>query len=213
MAAFKKSAEDNAREKLEAARARLAEARERLAPLIAAAAEKQRKIEQEKERTQKASTRARERLANARAEARERLGFTPEGTKVLHDQLRDYFNAAGLTRVSVPTYAERVIYGLVDGEPDVIEARGALAEAEKVASAAFRTWNVMTNTGGEKWELEKELSLLQGAVDHLEKQLERAPVRRDAARNRRQEEREEELAGRENLLAAELVKQFTWRKS
>ncbi len=84
-------------------------------------------------------------------------------------------------------------------------------EATTLKDKAYRAWNVASNPTGAEARIRYQLQALRDKVAKLEAEIERTPRRNEAAREKRDEARQEEIASNQTKDLRGLLHNFTFK--
>ncbi len=96
----------------------------------------------------------------------------------------------------------------IAADPEVVAAEQAFRDAAKAAEKANREYNVISGFGGKLYKLTRELDGFREVVERLEKEVERLPRYRQAAKDRRADERQEQVVADQTAAARAVLADF-----
>ena len=202
--------------KLERLQAALAVARERLeatqaelAPALAAERVRVEGLQEVYEQADKRSGKAWETFQLVRRELKARM-FPTETQNALESAIAAFTKSKGLPDADVRKLADTYISERIHATPEYVEAETNWRTLNKKEESARRALWAAKAPGSKLSRLEYRISECESAVENLEKQIERLPVYRANARERRAEEKADALRAEQTRLARELMTDFTW---
>lgn len=191
---------------LEAARARLAAAEARLRPLIDAEQARVDQLQAAYEKADKASTKAYEAYQTEQRATEARL-FPKEKVEALREAIQAHVGAK-FPQASVNRLANEYMGAKLNADPVLTAARAAHAAAHANEEKARRVYWQATSPSSTISNLQRELETHRDSVRELEKEIERLPRYRQAAKDRRAEERQEKIVDEQTEAARAMMADF-----